>query len=157
MYRAFSWRSRSSLVFKKILKAYSKMSKNMGETLMSFFILKILWFRLLVFHRKTSVKFLSMFQTVSETLIFFSSWRFLWFHLLVFYKKTSVNFFLFMFRHVTKLSILFFILKSLWFRLLVFHRKTSVNFFYLCLCMWRNFQLHFSSWSLCSVAFCFYF
>ena len=39
------------------------MSKNMGETLMSFFILKILWFRLLVFLKKNYCQFfLSVFR-----------------------------------------------------------------------------------------------
>ena len=46
------------------------MSKNMGETLMSFFILKILWFRLLVFRRKTSARFFYLCLCLGETFNF---------------------------------------------------------------------------------------
>ena len=118
MYRAFSWRSRSSLVFKKILKAYSKNVKEHGRNLQfDFSSWSILWFRLLVFHRKTSVRFFYLCLGMWRNFRFyFSSWSILWFRLLVFHRKTSVRFFLFMFRHERNLQFHFSSWSILWFR-----------------------------------------
>ena len=128
------------------------MSKNMGETLMSFFILKILWFRLLVFHRKTSVRFFYLCLGMSETFNFiFHPEDFCGFTFQFFIGKLMSNFYL-CFRLWAKLSTSFFILKHFVVSPSSFFKEKLVSVFSICIYVWGETLMSFFILQSCIVS-----